>query len=194
MLENDLVDEIALADLDELVASFWKVVFSSEAETLADRCLNADATLEAWRQIRASDPSDDLGRAFKCLFLNRTSFSGILNHRAGPLGGWTQAQRALDCRFPRYRLADRIRELSSLDDIANWAREGRETGISLGSSDMGGPFKPAQAPAARAGRDGFDGDPNPNGGGDCRWVRVTGLWSMPQADNQWTAKTCRKLL
>ncbi len=76
MLENDLVDEIALADLDELVASFWKVVFSSEAETLADRCLNADATLEAWRQIRASDPSDDLGRAFKCLFLNRTSFSG----------------------------------------------------------------------------------------------------------------------
>ena len=87
MLENDLVDEIALADRDELVASFWKVVFSSKAEKLADRCLNASADLATWKRLRASEPKDDLGRAFKCLFLNRTSFSGILNHRAGPLGG-----------------------------------------------------------------------------------------------------------
>jgi len=122
MLENDFVDEIALADRDELVASFWKVVFSSEAEELANRCLDADTTLATWKVIKVSQPTDNLGRAFKCLFLNRTSFSGILNDRAGPLGGWTQAQRALDCRFPRHRLADRIRELSKLTDRVRFVR------------------------------------------------------------------------
>jgi DNA adenine methylase len=38
MLENDLVDEIALADRDHLVAAFWRVVFSSRAHELADAC------------------------------------------------------------------------------------------------------------------------------------------------------------
>ena len=122
MLENDLVDEIALSDLDELVASFWSVVFSSQAEELAARCINTEITLEAWTRINLSSPINSFDRAFKCLFLNRTSFSGILNRRAGPLGGWTQAKRTLDCRFPRYRLAERIRELSKLKGRVQFIR------------------------------------------------------------------------
>jgi DNA adenine methylase len=122
LLENDLVDEIALADLDELVASFWRVVFSAAADELADRCLRATVDLQTWKTVKLSKPRSDMGRAFKCLFLNRTSFSGILNHRAGPLGGWTQSRWCLDCRFPRERLANRILELAKLSDRVRFVR------------------------------------------------------------------------
>jgi DNA adenine methylase len=123
MLENDLVDEIALADRDRLVAAFWRVVFSPRAQELADACLDVEADLDAWRRFKTGFFDDDLQRAVQCLFLNRTSFSGILNQRAGPLGGWTQSARTLDCRFPRDRLADRILELSKLQRRVRFVRE-----------------------------------------------------------------------
>jgi DNA adenine methylase len=48
-------------------------------------------------------------RAFKCLFLNRTSFSGILAPSAGPIGGKTQdSEYKIDCRFTKETLIKRI--------------------------------------------------------------------------------------
>lgn len=48
--------------------------------------------------------------AFACLFLNRTSFNGTLHWRAGPIGGKEQTSKyAIDCRFPRERLVQRLR-------------------------------------------------------------------------------------
>jgi DNA adenine methylase len=122
VIENDLADEIALADLDGLVGSFWRVVFSRDASRLADACLKVTADLGTWRRFREEVFPEAVDRALQCLFLNRTSFSGILNHRAGPLGGWHQTARPLDCRFPRERLAERIIELSRLSDRVRFAR------------------------------------------------------------------------
>jgi DNA adenine methylase len=122
MLEHDLVETIALADLDDLVATFWRVVFSAQGPQLADACLDVVADLPTWRRFKTGTYSGELNRALQCLFLNRTSFSGILNRRAGPLGGWSQATRLLDCRFPRERLADRILELSRLRERVLFVR------------------------------------------------------------------------
>jgi hypothetical protein len=47
--------------------------------------------------------------AVKCLFLNRTTFSGILHGRAGPMGGRKQqSDYKIDCRFNKdgLRLVD----------------------------------------------------------------------------------------
>jgi DNA adenine methylase len=57
-------------------------------------------------------------RALACLYLNRTSFSGILAKRAGPIGG---TKRDFDpdyfaCRFPRATLVRRIRALAERRD------------------------------------------------------------------------------
>jgi len=117
LLEAGLATEIALSDKDELVASFWKTVFSRNAASFADLIACAQVDLGEWRRLRNSSPRTDFERAYKCLFLNRTSFSGILHERAGPIGGQGQKSAyAIDCRFNRDRLASRILELSRLRD------------------------------------------------------------------------------
>lgn len=114
-LEAGIAKRAVLADLDPLVAAFWEVVFSSQANELADRVLEADVSLESWKRIRSSHPSNKLDLAFKCLFLNRTSFSGALSASAGPIGGAEQASNyKIDCRYNRYALAERIWELNKL--------------------------------------------------------------------------------
>lgn len=115
LLEAGLVKKIGLCDADPLVASFWKVVFSSEAQALADRIYDNPITLEEWLRLRGATPSTPLEAAFKCLFLNRTSFSGSLHPATGPIGGKSQSGSYLiDCRFNRTRLAERVLELSAL--------------------------------------------------------------------------------
>lgn len=121
LLETNRVNTIALSDRDELVASFWQVVFSPRASLLAERVATAEVTLDHWRELRSARPRARLDRAFKCLFLNRTSFSGILE--AGPIGGKEQKSRyPIDCRFNRESLAQRILALSALRDRVRFVR------------------------------------------------------------------------
>lgn len=115
LLEAGFANEIALADKDDLVAAFWKTVFSVDAETLARNVEVARLSVSERDRIVQSNPTSDLDRAFKCIFLNRTSFSGMLNERAGPIGGREQKGKyKIGCRFNRIRLAQRIRDLSKL--------------------------------------------------------------------------------
>jgi DNA adenine methylase len=115
LLEVGFVENIALSDTDELVAGFWKTVFSSRAEEFAQIVETAKVTLAERKRIIASRPRSALGLAYKCLFLNRTSFSGILHSNAGVIGGKHQrSSYKIGCRFNRKRLAQRIRALSAL--------------------------------------------------------------------------------
>lgn len=114
LLEADMVDAIALADKDPLIASFWRVVFSDDAKWLANRILSIEISVEKWTKLKKSKPVNIREQALKCLYLNRTSFSGILHESAGPIGGRTQEKRDIGCRFFRERLAQRVLELSKL--------------------------------------------------------------------------------
>src|SRR5690625_1641607 len=91
LLEAWLVDRIGLADIDPLISSFWQTVFSPEARALIERILEVDITLDEWDRQRSLEPATPLDAAFKCLFLNRTSFSGVLKDGAGPIGGRAQS-------------------------------------------------------------------------------------------------------
>jgi DNA adenine methylase len=114
LLEAGFAHNIALADKDNLVASFWKTVFSNQASRLAEMIERANVSVSVREAMVASMPTSHLARAFKCIYVNRTSFSGILNSRAGPLGGRDQASDyTIGCRFNQVRLAARIRELSA---------------------------------------------------------------------------------
>jgi len=117
LLEHGLVKNIALSDLDELVASMWKVIFSDDAQKLANKIRKAKIDVDTWKKIKSSSPSKLIDKAFKCIYLNRTSFSGILRQEAGPMGGHQQTGLyKIDCRFNKARIADRICELSKLQD------------------------------------------------------------------------------
>lgn len=115
LLESGLAKKIALADKDIYVSSFWRVVFSDQAKKLVRLIEDCDVSLSAWDEIKRSNAQDDLNRAFRCLYLNRTSFSGILHSEAGPIGGRSQSgSYKIGCRFNKKALIRRIMELSDL--------------------------------------------------------------------------------
>jgi DNA adenine methylase len=125
---NGIVEKIGLSDLDPLIASFWQCVFF-DTDWLVKAIEEVAVTLKNWEIFKASNPDDDRGRALKCIFLNRTSFSGILSSGAGPIGGKSQRSAYdIGCRFTKPTVIKRIRQASMLrDKVAfvwnlNWER------------------------------------------------------------------------
>jgi DNA adenine methylase len=123
LLESGHVQSVALADVDPLVASFWQTVFSPDAQRLANLICDSKVTLREWRRQKILSPRSRLAAAFKCLFLNRTSFSGSLVPRTGAIGGMSQTGAyKIACRFNQERLARRIVELSELRSRVRFVR------------------------------------------------------------------------
>ena len=113
-----IVDRILLADADPLVTRFWQVA-AAETEWLIDRMWEEPVTLERWDYWRHWTPGSAGNRdaAVKCLFLNRTTFSGILHGRAGPIGGRRQeSPYKIDCRFNKAAIETRLRFIGDLYD------------------------------------------------------------------------------
>lgn len=112
----NVVDRILLADADPLVTRFWQVA-ADDTEWLIDRMWDEPVTLERWDYWRRWTPPRAMDRevAVKCLFLNRTTFSGILHGRAGPIGGRRQiSPYKIDCRFNKAALEARLRLVGDL--------------------------------------------------------------------------------
>ncbi len=111
-----IVDRILLADADPLVTRFWQVA-AVDTDWLIDRMWEEPVTLERWDYWRRWTPAhaEDRDAAVKCLFLNRTTFSGILHGRAGPIGGRRQtSEYKIDCRFNKEALESRLRLIGDL--------------------------------------------------------------------------------
>jgi DNA adenine methylase len=133
LLEAKKVQRIAINDIDPLVSSFWKIVFGrgrrsrDDLEWLIKQIESADISLDEWRHQKSFQPNNIREAAWKCLFLNRTSFNGII-HKAGPIGGWGQINRTLDVRFNRDKLVEKILKLNDLRmqvdriDSVDWRR------------------------------------------------------------------------
>lgn len=122
LLNDGLVEKIALGERDPLVAGFWRTVFR-DPEWLIERMASTPVTVEQWSQFRAGKFRNDRARALACLFLNRTSFSGILSDSAGPIGGYEQTSKyKIDCRSAPTTVARRIRQAAALSDKVQFVR------------------------------------------------------------------------
>jgi DNA adenine methylase len=111
-----IVQRILLADADPLVARFWQVA-AADTSWLIDRMREEPVTLERWEYWREWSPRkpNDRDVAVKCLFLNRTTFSGILHGRAGPIGGRAQSGAyQIGCRFNKASLERRLQFVGDL--------------------------------------------------------------------------------
>lgn len=133
LASSGLVERVLLADADPLVARFWQIA-ASDTEWLIDRMFDEPVTLERWDYWRSWKPRSRSDRdvAVKCLFLNRTTFSGILHGRAGPIGGRTQqGHYKIDCRFNKNGLAERLRRVGELYKsnriVDVWCKDWRAT-------------------------------------------------------------------
>lgn len=124
LLHNNLVDQVVLGEKDPLLAGFWHTVFRDHQRLIA-RLRTLEASLEQWEYYRRMRPRTALGWALKCLFLNRTSFSGILSETAGPIGGRQQrSAHLIGCRFPVERLVSRIEQIAAYADRVAFVWEG----------------------------------------------------------------------
>lgn len=108
---------VIIADKDELIFSFWKIIFTNP-DYLINFIKKTKVNLKAFDRYRyiASHTSKFNSKklAEACLFLNRTSFSGILNNSAGPIGGRAQkSSYKIDCRFGRENLIKKMKEISA---------------------------------------------------------------------------------
>lgn len=103
-------------DADKAVSSFWECVFTEQYIKLLEKIEQVDVTVqEHERQRKFLYSEDDLERAFAALFLNRTSFSGIIT--SGPIGGKGQESKyTVDCRYNKEKL---IKAISDIHDRIN---------------------------------------------------------------------------
>jgi DNA adenine methylase len=108
------VAQIGLADRDPYIAAFWETVFF-DCDWLCRQVEQVEVTLGTWERMKKTRFRSRRSLALACLFLNRTSFNGTLQSRAGPIGGKNQLSRyGIDCRFPRKRLIQRLRACEQL--------------------------------------------------------------------------------
>lgn len=113
LLESGHVKRIALNDIDPLVSSFWQVVFGKSCNTrddinwLINAVESVNISIDEWRQQKNLKPQNIREAAWKCLFINRTSFNGIL-HKSGPIGGWKQENRSIDVRFNKEKIIEKL--------------------------------------------------------------------------------------
>lgn len=116
LLQDNLVDQVGLGELDPMVAAFWKCVFF-DTDWLVDAIEKVVVSLATWNRYRTSQLESERDQALACIFLNRTSFSGILSKTAGPIGGQQQTSKyKIDCRFTKPTLVKRIRQAAALRD------------------------------------------------------------------------------
>lgn len=137
------VEHVVLADANPLVAAFWYTT-AFDTTWLVNAMMDEPVTLDRWDWWKASAPKGRREQALKCLYLNRTSFSGIFDAHAGPIGGRTQASNyKIDCRFGKDGLRRRLRAIGNLADTGRildvWNCDWRESLVrtSIRFGDLG---------------------------------------------------------
>jgi DNA adenine methylase len=96
-------------DKDYWIYCFWKLVASPDFNKLSEllTLLEVRPTLELFYELRSENTTDEIRCAYKAIFFNRTTFSGIF--KSGPIGGKEQKSAyTVDCRFNSKKLKDKI--------------------------------------------------------------------------------------
>lgn len=102
-------------DKDYWIYCFWKIVSGSDFNKLQDLLTKLETlpTLELFYKLREDDSIDETHCAYKAIFFNRTTFSGIL--KAGPIGGKEQKSKyTIDCRYNVKKLQKKILDCHNL--------------------------------------------------------------------------------
>jgi DNA adenine methylase len=83
VLSENLADHVTMVELDEQVIAVWQAIFQGHANSLAERIVTFDLTLENTLETLASEPQNVLDRAFQTILKNRVNRGGILAPGAG---------------------------------------------------------------------------------------------------------------
>jgi len=119
LLTRGLVERAIISDYDPLVSSFWSVLFY-EPGVLIEFINKVRVNLKVFYSFKeisrspGSHTKHELAKA--CLFLNRTSFSGIVASSSGPIGGAKQQSAySIDCRFNKESIIKKIEYIAAFN-------------------------------------------------------------------------------
>jgi DNA adenine methylase len=124
LVGDGIVERVLLADVDPLVTTFWQAA-AADTDRLIDRmhdewkrfvkhggsvAVDRWDYWRSWEPVRNAKPAEiRLETAMRCLFLNRTTFSGILHGKAGPIGGRRQVSPyGIGCRWNPKAIEERL--------------------------------------------------------------------------------------
>lgn len=96
-------------DKDYWMSSFWKIVSGDDSKKLEQllALVAVAPTLELFYKLRKEISTDDVECAYRAIFFNRTTFSGIFY--SGPIGGKGQKSKyTVDCRYNAKKLKEKI--------------------------------------------------------------------------------------
>jgi DNA adenine methylase len=83
--------QIVINDLDPGVSAFWGIIAGNDWQAFGDlvtRVVAVEPSVNLFKFMRNLDPPNQIERAFKFFYLNRTCFAPSGGKR--PLGGWEQ--------------------------------------------------------------------------------------------------------
>lgn len=105
---------IYLNDLDPWISAFWSVIIGDwQAFAELKGHIENKPTIELFKELRETEPIDIVEEAYRAVFFNRTTFSGILT--SGPIGGYNQKSKwTIDCRYNITRLQNEMEKLRKL--------------------------------------------------------------------------------
>lgn len=147
LVGQGIVDRVLLADVDPLVTAFWQAA-AADTDALIDRMHDewtryvkpgGAGAVERWDYWRSWAPARNakpdtarLGLAVQCLFLNRTTFSGILHGKAGPIGGRKQeSPYGIGCRWNPESMEERLQYVGHLYETGRlvdvWCKDWKQT-------------------------------------------------------------------
>ena len=124
LLDAGIADTAVISDADPLIAAFW-VASTEHTDDLISLMHREPVTVERWTYWKTLDERtlDTLHQGLKALYLNRTTFSGIIRF-GSVLGGLEQTGTTrIGDRFNKDALA------ASLTRIGKWHAEGRLTAV-----------------------------------------------------------------
>jgi DNA adenine methylase len=102
-------------DKNYWIYCFWKVISDTD-DTFFHKLMNLiefAPTLIRFNDLRQCSSLDEVKNAYKAIFFNRTTFSGILN--SGPIGGKTQSSKySINCRYNIKTLRKQLAECREL--------------------------------------------------------------------------------
>jgi DNA adenine methylase len=104
-----------LNDKDYWIYCFWSIVAGEDDSKLRELLVLLDnrPTLDLFYKLRIENPLNDIECAYRAIFFNRTTFSGILN--SGPIGGKEQKSKwKVDCRYNATKLKHKITKINLL--------------------------------------------------------------------------------
>lgn len=102
-------------DKDYWVYCFWKIISDVDSIAFLDllRLIDQKPTLELFYKLREEQTTDEVRCAYKAIFFNRTTFSGIFY--SGPIGGKEQKSiYTIDCRYNSKKLRDKLQKCREL--------------------------------------------------------------------------------